>query len=190
MKNIIPSKTRRKILKLFFLNIGKNFYLRQVVREVGEEVNAVKRELDILMRAHFLKRERRINKVFYSLDKTNIYYEDFIRIFAKESLLAKLIYDSRTKIGKIKYIALSFKFIKGEKIKEDEIYLLFVGHIVVPEVSKIISEVEKKTGLEINYTIMSEEELRFRKKNNDPFLWRFLRQPKVMLVGLEGNLMS
>ena len=37
---------------------------------------------------------------------------------------------------------------------------------------------------------MNEDEFTFRKRNTDPFLWRFLRQPKVMLVGSEDELLK
>jgi hypothetical protein len=36
---------------------------------------------------------------------------------------------------------------------------------------------------------MTESEFLFRKKNNDPFIWRFLKQPKIMLVGVEEELL-
>ena len=76
------------------------------------------------------------------------------------------------------------------EIKEDEVYLLLVGTIVVPEVTAIVGEAEKVFGREINYTVMTEDELAFRKKNNDPFIWRFLKQPKIMLVGTEEDLLK
>jgi len=185
---IIPSKARRKILQLFFHNPNESFYLRRIVREVNEEVNAVKRELDILFSERVLHRERRLNKVFYYLNKNYLLYDEFLRIFCKSSNLALLIQKNISKLGKIKYIALSMKFPKKTLIKEDEIYLLFVGVVVVPEVVSTVSEVEKEFGREINYTVMNDEEFNFRKKNNDPFIWRFLRQPKVMLVGTEEEL--
>lgn len=190
LQYIIPSKTRRKILTLFFHNLNDSFYLRKIVRDVDEEVNAVKRELDILSEAKVLTKERRLNKVFYTLSKHFIYFEEFLRIFAKTTTLAENIYRNLPKIGKVKYIALSTKFVKKIPIKEDEIYLLFVGVIVGPEVISIIADEEKNFGREINYTVMTEEELAFRKKNNDPFIWRFLKQPKVMLVGQEDELLK
>ncbi|HLD26338.1 MAG TPA: ArsR family transcriptional regulator, partial [Patescibacteria group bacterium] len=58
--HIIPSKTRRKILALFFQNHDKHFHLRKVQREVDEEVNAVKRELDILEKEGILQKEKRV----------------------------------------------------------------------------------------------------------------------------------
>lgn len=190
LQHIIPSKARRKILELFYQNIDQNYYLRRIVREIDEEVNAVKRELDILSGSKLLHKEKRLNKIFYSLNKGYLYYDEFLRIFSKSNYLTTLIYKNISKIGKIKFIVLSTKFSKKLPIKEDEIYLLLVGIIVVPEVASIISEAEKTFGREINYTVMTDEEFNFRKKNNDPFIWRFLKQPKIMLVGVEEELVK
>lgn len=190
LSNLIPSQTRLKILELFFHHPEENYYLRRVVREVEKEVNAVKRELDILEKERLLLKERRLNKVFYSLNKNYRYYDEFLRIFAKSDQIAQLIYQNLPRLGKIKFIALSTKFSKRLDIKEDEVYLMLVGQIVVPEITQIVSEVEKTFGRDINYTVMTEEELAFRKKNNDPFVWRFLRQPKVMLVGSEDEFLK
>ena len=172
-------------MELFFHNTDANFYLRKIVREVDEEVNAVKRELDILNEAKVLNRERRLNKVFYTLNKNFIFYDEFIRIFSKNCELAVSIYKNLPKIGKVKFVAISTKFVKKLVIKPDEIYLLLVGIIVVPEISSLVAQAEKLYGREINYTVMTEDEFIFRKKNNDPFIWRFLKQPKIMLVGVE-----
>lgn len=190
LQHIIPSKTRKKILEFFFHHPDENYYLRRVVREIDEEVNAVKRELDILIDEKLLTRERRLNKVFYTLNKSYQLYDEFMRIFTKTSFLAELIYKSGSKIGKVKFITISTKFPKNILIKEDEIYILFVGIIVVPEVEGIMSDAEKNYGKPINYTAMTEDEFTFRKKNNDPFIWRFLKQPKVMLVGAEEELLK
>lgn len=190
LEHIIPSKARRKILGLFFHHPNESFYLRKIVRDIGEEVNAVKRELDILFGSKLLHKEKRLNKIFYTLNKSYPLYDEFLRIFAKSSLLADMIYKNLPKIGKIKFIVMSTKFAKQIPIKEDEIYLLIVGIVVVPEVSSIVTEAEKQFGREVNYTVMTEEEFAFRKKNNDPFIWRFLKQPKVMLVGTEDDLLK
>ena len=177
-------------MEFFFHHPDENYYLRRVVREIDEEVNAVKRELDILTEEKLLTRERRLNKVFYTLNRSYQFYDEFMRIFTKMSYLAQSIYKSGSKIGKVKFITVSTKFPKNTPIKEDEIYILFVGVIVVPEVESIMADAEKNYGKPINYTAMTEDEFVFRKKNNDPFIWRFLKQPKVMLVGSEEELLK
>jgi hypothetical protein len=190
LQHIIPSKTRRKILELFFQKPNENFYLRRVVREVDEEVNAVKRELDILVEEKLLLREKRLNKVFYTLNKNYLFYDEFLRIFTKNSSILQMIYNNLPKLGKIKYIAISTRFAKKIPIKDEEIYFLFVGIVVIPELELLMKKAESLYGSPINYTVMTEEEFIFRKKNNDPFIWRFLKQPKIMLVGDEENLMK
>jgi len=188
--HIIPSKARRKILELFFHHPSENYYLRRVVRETEEEVNAVKRELDILADEKLLLREKRLNKVYYALNKNYQFYDEFLRIFTKTGFLPASIYKNLSKIGKIKFITLSTKFSKNLPIKEDEIYLLMVGVIVIAEVEALMADAEKNFGRPINYTAMTENEFIFRKKNNDPFIWRFLKQPKIMLVGTEDELLK
>lgn len=190
LKKIIPSKTRLKALQLFFLHPNENYYLRKVVREISEEVNAVKRELDILEGEKVLLKERRLNKVFYTINKNYMFYDEFLRIFSKFDTLSQQIYKNLSKLGKIKYIALSTKYIKRQSIKEDEVYLIIVGIVVVPEIASIVADVEKEFGREINFTVMPEDEFAFRKKNNDPFVWKFLKQPKIMLVGSEDDFLK
>lgn len=190
LEHIIPSKTRRKILELFFHNPNEPYYLRKIVRDINEEVNAVKRELDILDEAKVLQKERRLNKIFYHLNKNFIFYDEFVRIFTKTTFLASEILKNISKIGKVKFAVISTKFIKYLPIKNDEIYLLLVGIIVVPEIESIIKQAEKGFIQEINYTVMTEEEFVFRKKNNDPFIWRFLKLHKAMLIGTEEELLK
>jgi DNA-binding transcriptional ArsR family regulator len=187
---LIASKTRLKILRLFYQDPASQHYLREIVRIIGEEVNAVKRELDILDKARVLSKERRLNKVFYTLNPKYLLYEDFTRIFAKDNDLARQLIKMAGKLGKLKYLVMSIKYAKKQVIREDEVYVLFVGTVVVPEVEALLASFEQPFGMPINFTVMNEQELIFRKRNNDPFLWQFLRTPKIMLVGLEEDLMK
>ncbi|MBL0077092.1 MAG: hypothetical protein IPP41_14605 [Rhodocyclaceae bacterium] len=190
LRHIIPSRTRIKVLQLLFHNPTENYYLRRVVREIDEEVNAVKREFDILVEEKLVTKEKRLNKVFFALNKQYEFYDEFLRIFTKSDPFAQAIMHTLPKLGRVKFIALSLKYSKRLPIKEDEVYVIFVGLIVVPEIELLISEAEKAFGREINFTVMNEDEFTFRKRNTDPFLWRFLRQPKVMLVGSEDELLK
>ena len=190
LEYIIPSKTRRKILGLFYQDISTSYHLRRIGREVDEEINAVKRELDILTSGKILKRAKRLNKVIYTINDKYIFFNEFLRIFFKENYFTQQILKNLPRLGKIKFLCASEKFLKKQKITKGEVYLLIVGMVVIPEIIAIISSAEQKIGFEINYTVMTEEEFSFRKKNNDPFLWGFLKQPKFMVIGEESELMK
>jgi len=45
LNDIITSKVRIKILELFFSNLKELYHVRGIVREISEEINAVRREL-------------------------------------------------------------------------------------------------------------------------------------------------
>ncbi len=190
LDKIIVSRTRRKILKLFFENPSKNFYLRQIARKVKEEINGVKREMDILSSSKVLIQERISNRSFFYLNRDWIFFQEFLHIFFKDSIYTKTLLKNLPLFGKVKFLVFSEKFAKKEPIKSTEVYLLVVGTIVIPEITRVIAELEKSYGKEINYTVMSKDEFDFRKKNRDPFLWNFLKQPKIVIVGKEEKLMK
>jgi hypothetical protein len=67
----------------------------------------------------------------------------------------------------------------------DEVEFVVVGTVVLPELALLVRNEEVRLGKEINYTAMTEEEFKFRKTRNDPFITGILANSKVMLVGNE-----
>ena len=73
---------------------------------------------------------------------------------------------------------------------KNEVELLIVGDVILPELAKIIQKIEGVIKREINYTVMSVEEFQFRKKRRDPFILSILWQPRIMVVGDELELIK
>ncbi len=48
LEKLLGSKSRVKILKIFLLNPGKKYYIRQLARDLKLQVNSIRRELDNL----------------------------------------------------------------------------------------------------------------------------------------------
>ncbi|KKQ36346.1 MAG: Transcriptional regulator, partial [Candidatus Woesebacteria bacterium GW2011_GWA1_37_7] len=65
--DIITSKVRIRVLELFFSNSNEMYHVRGIVREIKEEINAVRRELERLEKAGILKKEPRGNRLYYIL---------------------------------------------------------------------------------------------------------------------------
>ncbi len=190
LDEIIPSKTRRKILSLFLNNVDEAYHLRRIGREVEEEINAVKRELDILEKAKILKKEKRLNKSIYVINKKHLYFDELLKLQAKHSKLAQDLRKNASLLGKVHFIGMSLKLQMKETIAQSEVYMVFVGTVVAAEVQKIIQAVQKDYPFEVNYTIMPKDEFEYRKRKNDPFIWKFLKEPKVMIVGDEADFMA
>lgn len=188
--DLITSKTRVKILKLFLGNLKEMFHVREIVRRVDEEINAVRRELMLLEKKGILNREARANRVYYSLDTSYPFYYDLIKINAKESGLGRDIIKNKVKLGRIKYAMLSGEFSRNLPNNGESVDLLVVGVVVLPELSLIIKQEEERKKREINYTIMNEDEFNFRKSRRDPFISSIIYGSRVMLIGEEESLIK
>jgi len=188
--HIIVSKVRIKLLDVFFTNPDEPYHVRGLVRKIGEEINAVRRELANLEKAGVVKKEPRGNRLYYWLNKDYLFFNEFIGIFSKISGLGGQIIKNKNRVGKIVYCVFSVKFANKQERNPDEVDVFVVGDVVLAELSGLIKTEEEKRGREINYTCMSEEEFIFRKKRNDPFLVGILTKPKLMVIGDEGKLLE
>lgn len=189
-EDLITSKTRVKLLNCFLSTPSEMYHVRELVRRVDEEINAVRRELLILEKKGILKKEPRANRVYYYLDKNYIFYYDLINLYAKAHGLGADIIKNRVKIGKVKYAMLSGRFARGMEHNVDNVDLLVVGTIVLPELALLIRKEEESRGREINYTVMTEDEFNFRKKRNDPFILSILSGSRIMLIGDEESMVA
>jgi len=191
LSDIITSKVRVKILDLFFQNVREMYHVRGIVREIKEEINAVRRELERLEGANLLKKENRGNRLYYYLNPDYNFYGDILSMVSKTTGLGADIIANRNKIGKISFVMFYGKFVRRkDRKREDSVDILVVGDVVLPELSLIIRREESKRGKEINYTVMTRDELEFRKKRRDPFLQEILSGSRVMIIGDEDALVS
>ncbi len=189
--DIITSKVRIKILEIFFSDLSEMYHVRGLVRETKEEINAVRRELERLENAGILKKEARGNRLYYWVRNDYQFFGDLLSMVSKTTGLGKEIISNQKKIGRVNYAMFSGKFARRkDRKKDDEVDILIVGDIVLPELANIIRIEESKRSKEINYTVMSREEYEFRKKRRDPFLLGILSGSRIMVIGDEEDLVN
>lgn len=190
MSDLITSKTRVKLLNVFLENPEQKLHVRECVRRVNEEINAVRRELIYLESHGILEKEPRANRIYYSLYKYYTFYYDLLKLGAKTMGLGAEILKNRVKIGKIKYAMFSGRYVRRIKKSPDDVDLIVVGTIVLPELAILVRNEEGRIGHEINYTAMTEDEFKFRKQRKDPFLLNILSGSREMLIGDEEAMLS
>jgi len=190
LRDLVISKVRVKLLETFLSNPDEMYYVRQLVRMTGEEINAVRRELAYMEKKGMLKKEPRGNRLYYYFRKDYIFYSDLVSIIAKTTGLGAKIIKRRVKIGKISYVLFSGKFAKRIPRTSQEVDVLIVGDVVMPELAALVREEEKARSSEINYTVMTSDEFSFRKKRRDPFLMGILYGSRVMIIGEEEDLVA
>lgn len=191
LSDIITSKVRIKLLELFSSNPTEMYHVRGIVREIKEEINAVRRELVRLEKAGIVKKEIRGNRVYYWPRTDYSLYGDLLSIAAKTKGLGAEIITNKTKIGKPSFVMFSGKFARYKKRrKDDDVDILVVGEVVLPELATLIRAEESRREHEINYTVMSRDEFDFRKRRRDPFLLGILAGSRVMIIGDEESLVG
>lgn len=191
LEELFVSRVRVKILQLFLASPTESlFHVREIVRRVSEEINAVRRELARMEKYGMVSSEWRANRRLYRFRKDYLFYRELLSLAAKTTGLGGSIIKNRGKLGKIKFAFISTKFLKGSSPNPEDVNLLMVGNIVLPELQSIIADEQAKREQEINYSFMDEAEFTFRVKRRDPFILRVLLQPKVMLIGDEDELLE
>ena len=110
---------------------------------------------------------------------------------AKSTGLGESLIKNRHKLGRVNLIMLSSHFVRHEpKSHPDEVDLLIVGDLVLPELNSLVRAEETKRGQAINYTPMTEDELKFRRTRRDPFLLSILTGGRVIVLGTDQDLVG
>lgn len=178
------------ILKLYLLNPGKMYHLREIQRQTNEAMNAIRREMNCLQKKGFMISESRGNRKYFIFKKDNPIYFELLELINKTEGLGGELIKNKDRLGKVKFIMFSGKFVRGIPSGQNEVDFLIVGRIVLPELTQVIKKEEKRRDREINYTVMTEEEFAFRKKRRDPFALSILYRSRVMIVGDEEELVK
>ena len=191
LEELFISRVRVKILQLFLSHSKDSlFHVREIVRRVSEEINAVRRELARMEKFGMMASEWRANRRLYRFKRDYIFYKELLSLVAKSTGLGGQLIKNKNQLGRIKFAFISTRFLKGLPSSADGVDVLVVGQIVLPELQAIIADEQAKREAEINYSYMDEAEFKFRVKRRDPFILHVLVQPKVMLIGDEDELLE
>lgn len=185
LQDLFISEVRVKILKAFFSDPSKALHVRALVRLVGTEINAIRRELQRLTGTGLLRKRPSGNRVYYNLNTGSTYFPEMLSLIAKEEGLGAEIIKSVKELGNVKYAVMSRAFVRGRSYSVLDIDLFVVGAIRLDVLERMIKDAEHGLKREINYSVMGEDEFTFRKRRSDQFINKVLSQSRIMLVGDE-----
>jgi len=195
LEQLFGSKTRTKLLYLFYQYPTRPFYVREMARQIDSQLNAVRREIAILEKAGLIgpikKDEMNAGQYannttvakakYYCLQTDCLFYLELKSLLMKGQILRErdLIEKLKEKAGDIKLMILTGIFTDCSDVETD---ILIVGKIRPVVVNKIIKEFEKKLSKSIKYTIMSEKEYSDRREVGDKFLYSIFESKNIMAV--------
>lgn len=192
IEQLFGSKTRVKLLQLFYTNPNRSFYVREITRKIDEQINSVRRELSNLLSIGIISSENTNNKLYYEVNQKYEYHKPLSQIFGQNVSIVPGDDDANEPIpmdlkslGHVELALFTGQFTRDERSGID---FLIVGDINQTQLSKFIQELEKKEGKDIRYACMSPKEYRYREKINDRFLSKVIESKKQILF--DKNLLN
>jgi len=184
LEQLFGSKTRLKLLKFFYRNPSKAFFVREISRSIDAQINAVRRELEILQNVGLIKEESKEEtkevkkskdyganlRKYYKLDENGPIYVELENLLLKENLLGQqdFVKNLQTKAGDLKLLLLSGRFTGDKKSPID---ILVVGEVKERALDKMVEQYEKDYGYSLRFTVMTESEFNDRRYVMDKFLY-------------------
>ncbi|HSX32908.1 MAG TPA: transcriptional regulator [Candidatus Saccharimonadales bacterium] len=199
IEQLFGSKTRVKLLQLFYSNPNRSFYVREITRKIDEQINSVRRELANLLSIGIIASDGTNHRLYYEVNQAYTFYEPLRAIFgnhasddsedagsAKPPAVSKQVAVSANADGdKIKALGnVEIAIYTGQFTRDESsgIDALIVGDINQHALEKFITELEAQEGKEIRYTVMPVQEFQYRRQVKDRFLDTILISKKQVLI--------
>jgi predicted transcriptional regulator len=199
VEQLFGSKTRVKLLQLFYSNPNRSFYVREITRKIDEQINSVRRELSNLLSIGIIVSENTDNKLYYEVNQKYEYFEPLQEIFggggtkkkrkaAKEAgtPVNEAVDDEYKALGKVELVVYTGQFTRDDRAGVD---LLVVGNINTNALDKFVAELEQREGKELRYTVMNLTDFKYRSQIKDRFVSGILEAKKQVVIDTE-NLLS
>lgn len=199
IEQLFGSKTRVKLLQLFYSNPNRSFYVREITRKIDEQINSVRRELANLLSIGIIASDNTNHRLYYEVNQSYEFYQPLLAVFGQAR-------DATTEVDTKKKVAPSPANTEREKLKSlgnielalytgqftrDEssgVDFLVVGDINQHALQKFIGELETQEGKEIRYTLLSSDEFAYRRQIKDRFVDLVLGAKKQVLIDKNGIL--
>ncbi len=191
-EQLFGSKTRVKLLSLFYNNPDRPFYVREITRKIDEQINSVRRELQNLLNIGIVRSVSQSNRLYYEVNPKYKFHKELQSIFQqipakskeiKQTKEEDQILKSMQKAGNVRLAFLTGAFVRGSNQMID---IFIVGDMNKSQLSRVVSDLEKEMNRELNYTSMTIEDFDYRRNLNDRFLTDILDENKIVLADKIG----
>ncbi len=193
LEQLFGSKTRLKLLRILFRAPERSFFVRELSRMLDVQINAVRREIELLLELGLLQEKKDVVptessakpgitlRKYYHINAQCIVYQELQVLLIKEQLMGEeqFIKDIQHKVGNPKLILLSGRFTHDDRAPSD---LLIVGDVKERALERMVLEYEKNFGFPIRYTVMTEDEFHDRRYVMDKFIFSLFEAKHVKVV--------
>lgn len=197
IEQLFGSKTRVKLLQLFYSNPNRSFYVREITRKIDEQINSVRRELSNLLSIGIITSDNTNNKLYYEVNQKYKYYDPLHQIFGggvrkiaskKAGAVDAQQTEAETDLKAVGHIDLAVYTGQFTRDETAGIDLLVVGDVNPNALQKYVDGLEVRENKTIRYTIMSLPDFIYRQQIRDRFATAIAQSKKQVLVDLHNLL--
>jgi len=181
LDNLLNSKLKTKLLGILFCNPERGFSPNELKEMARASLAQVNNCLHEFARADVVRSVFRKQKRCYKVNSHFHLYQE-LRDLLKETRphFEDLISKKLKKFPGLELAVLSGIFVLYPKLPVD---ILLVGtRISRKRLDKFLGEIEKLTGFDINFAVLSVKEYKYRKIMNDRFVRDILDYPHLVAV--------
>ena len=187
-EQLFGSKTRVKLLSLFYNNPDRPFYVREITRKIDEQINSVRRELQNLLNIGIVRSVSQSNRLYYEINAKYKFHKELESIFQRIPAKTKDIKQTKEedqvlkalqKSGNVRMAFLTGAFVRGSN---QQIDIFIVGDMNKSQLARVVGDMEKEMNRELNYAAMTVEDFDYRRNLNDRFLNDILDENKIVLA--------
>lgn len=183
LQTLVGSRVRTRVLTWFVMHPGDEQHLKGMVRELGENNNAIRRELNRLEGIGLLRSRQRGRSKFYSVNQEHLIYPELKSIVHKTAGLGDVLRASMEPLGRIECASVYGSVARGDEDEVSDVDLMIVGDVDVASLRSVLRAMEEEIGREINETLYTPAEFAELRGENDPFLRRVLSGARIGLIG-------
>lgn len=152
---LITSKTRLRLLIKFFISQANRGYLNGLANEMGESTNAIRKELNHLHDAGYLKKLKNDkNKIEYQADTNHPLYEILRKVVLKHLGLEDIVETVLERMGNVKKIILVGDYAEGNDSGNIEIFLIGNG-LNMEYINQLEEKIEKLINRKVSFYLAS-----------------------------------
>jgi len=182
------TKNRAELLKLFFTNPDRAFYMQEIGRILGKKPGTFQRTLNNLVLEGTLESEYRANARYFKVNKNYPLFEELKSIVFKTVGVSGSLKDVLERVGNVEFAFIYGSFAKAKEDYMSDIDLVTIGDLDEDRLIRELDKLEEQLQREINYKHYTLKEFRKEVEGRAPFLVEILRDKKVMVIGDETEL--
>jgi predicted nucleotidyltransferase len=186
------SKGQQRVLAVLFGNPSRSFYASEIIALASSGTGAVQRELARLENAGLVTVRRVGNQKHYQANPEAPVFEELRGVVLKTSGLADVL---RVALGPLTSdIRAAFVYgsiARREDTAASDVDLLVISdQLTYADVFMVLEKATRQLGRRVNPTVYTSAELARRIRQRNAFVMGVLAQPKIWLIGGDGDLSS